>query len=507
MDKRLVLFAIGNILLVLAVTLLAPLAVCLTDPPEVRTGEMQAFGITVAATAIVGLGLRMAFRKRRGEMQSLEGFAVVSLGWITVAFFGSLPFLISGAIPSFADALFETTSGFTTTGATILSDIEALPQGLLFWRSFTHWLGGMGIVLLSVAILPALGAGGSQLFKAEVPGISGEKLTPRIAETAKVLWQVYLLLTVLEIGLLFAGGMSLFDSACHTFGTMATAGFSTKNASIGHYQSAYVEWVIIAFMFLAGCNFVLHYHLLRRNFGKVADNRELRWFIGILVGVSVLLTVFLVLSPPSEFRDGARPDGLETFGETLRTSVFQAVAITTTTGFGTADFDAWPDFCRFLLVVMMFVGGCSGSTTGSIKVSRILILLKYPVREIRRLARPRAVFRIRIDDEAVDRSLVDNVIGFCLLFFLTFVAGTLLVVACENIFEPPGKQRIDLVTASTSVIAAIGNIGPGLNRVGPAENYGWFSDASKYVLSFLMILGRLEIFCVLVLLSPRVWRR
>lgn len=507
MDKRLVLFAIGNLLLILAVTMLVPLAVCFTDPAEVRAGEMQAFGITIAATAIVGQGLRMAFRKRRGEMQSLEGFAVVTLGWISVAFFGSLPFFISGAIPSFADAFFETMSGFTTTGATILSDIEALPQGMLFWRSFTHWLGGMGIVLLAVAILPALGAGGSQLFKAEASGISGEKLTPRIAQTAKVLWQVYLLLTVLEIALLFAGGMSLFDSACHTFGTMATAGFSTKNASIGHYQNAYFEWVIIVFMFLAGCNFVLHYHVLRRDFGKVTSNRELRWYIGILVCVSAMITVFLVFSPPSEFRDGTRPEGLETFGDTLRTSVFQTAAIMTTTGFGTADFDAWPDFCRFVIVVLMFIGGCSGSTTGSMKVSRILILLKYPVREVKRLARPRAVFRIRIDEEAVDRSLVENVVGFCLLFLLTFVVGTLLVVACENLFEPPGKQRIDLVTATTSVIASLGNIGPGLNRVGPAETFGWFSDPSKYVLSFLMILGRLEIFCILVLLSPRVWRR
>jgi len=507
LNKKAVFFAIGNILLVLAATLFVPLGVSLFDEDPWRTKELFAFGTTAALTATFGMFLRSVCRRPGTELGATEGFAVVSLGWAVVALFGALPFVLSSAIPSFVDAYFETISGFSTTGATILTDIEALPRGMLFWRSLSHWLGGMGIVLLSVAILPALGAGGSQLFNAEVPGISGERLTPRIAETAKTLWKVYLLLTVLEVFFLMLGGLDPYESVCHTFGTMATGGFSTKNSSIGHYGSAYVEWVVIVFMFLAGCNFVLHFHLLRGHVGKVTKNSELRVFASIVIVASVAFAVFLWFAPASTFAGGTRPEGLDSVGGTLRAAAFQTVSITTTTGYGTADFEVWPDFCRLGLVLLMFVGGCSGSTGGSVKVGRVMILGKYALREVRRLSRTRGVFHVRMDGESVEPGLLENVVGFCILFVAVFLAGTFGILVIENLVAPGSRAAVDFVTAATSVAASLGNIGPGLNGVGPTQDFAWFSDASKILLSFLMILGRLEIYCVLVLLAPRVWRR
>ncbi len=507
MNKSVVIFAIGNILLVLAGCMFVPLLVSLADPPEARGDEVMAFGLTLITTALTGFALRASTRRRRHDIGHTEGFAIVSLGWATVAAFGCLPFLIYGTCSSFIDAYFETISGFTTTGATILTDVEALPKGLLFWRSFSHWLGGMGIVLLAVAILPALGAGGAQLFKAEVPGIAGERLTPRIAETAKMLWKVYLLLTLLEILALMLGPMDLFDAACHTFGTMATGGFSTKNASIGHYDSAYVDWVLIVFMFLAGCNFVLHFHLLAGRFRIVHRNGELRFYLGLLLAVTALLTLFLALSPSEAFRDGQRDASYDSLETTIRHASFQAVSIVTTTGYGTADFDAWPDFCRLLLLVMMFVGGCSGSTGGSMKVGRVMVLFKFGLREIWRIIRPHAVYPIRLEGKAVEPTLVDNVVGFLLLFVTIFVVGTLAVLVVESVAQPADvEDPIDLVTAASSVAATLGNIGPGLGAVGPMENFAWFSQPTKALLCLLMLLGRLELYCVLVLFAPRVWR-
>jgi trk system potassium uptake protein TrkH len=507
LNKNVVFHAIGSLLLLFAACLLVPLIVSLADPPGIRHREIAAFGITIAITGLIGVLLRRFFPRRGREIGHTEGFAIVSLGWIVAAAFGCLPFLFAGAIPSFVDAYFETMSGFTTTGATILTDIEGLPYGILFWRSFTHWLGGMGIVLLSVAILPALGAGGTQLFKAEVPGIMGDRLTPRIAETAKLLWKVYILLTILEIFLLMLGGMNLFESACHTFGTMATGGFSVKNASIGHYESAYIHWVIIVFMFLAGCNFVLHFHALRGRLSIVGRNSEFRVYVLILVGATVVITAFLLFAPATDFGGGERPGGYGDASRVVRDATFQAVSIVTTTGYATADFDVWPDFCRMLLLLLMFVGGCSGSTGGSMKVGRVMILLKYGLREVRRLIRPLAIFPVRQEKEIVEVSLLDNVVGFCVLFVALFVAGSVGIVVLETAFQGPGGEGIDLVTAASSVAATIGNIGPGLGRVGATCHYAWFTGPSKVLLSFFMLLGRLEVYCVLVLFAPRIWRR
>jgi len=506
LNKKVVLFAIGNILLVLSVCLAVPLGVSLLDSEPSRTSELYGFGTSMGLCALVGAFLRRLFRRPEGSFGHTEGFAVVSLGWTAVAVFGCLPFVLCGACPSFVDALFETMSGFTTTGATILTDVEVLPRGLLFWRSFAQWLGGMGIVLLSVAILPALGAGGTQLFKAEVPGISGERLTPRIAETAKVLWQVYVLLTALEVLLLLLGGLDVFDAVCHTFATMSTGGFSPYNDSIGQFESSFVHWVVILFMFLAGVNFVLHFHALRGSFGNLTRNMELRFYLLLLVAVILLLTAFLSFASGSDFAGGARPAAYDDVATVVRDSAFQAVSIVTTTGFVTADFDRWPDLSRFLLLVLMFVGGCSGSTAGSMKVGRVMILAKYGLREVRRLVRPHAVFHVRQEEEVVESTLLDNVVGFCVLFFLFFVAGTLLLLVIEHALGGETRE-IDLVTAASAVAATLGNIGPGLGGVGATENYAWLTDVSKGLLTFLMILGRLELYAVLVLFAPRMWRR
>lgn len=507
MNKNIVLHTIGSLLLLLSACLFLPLAVAFADPPRARGREVAAFLVTIGITFVVAWLLRRLFPLRGEEIGHTEGFAIVCLGWAVAAFFGSLPFLFEGSIPSPVDAYFETMSGFTTTGATILADVEGLPRGILFWRSFTHWLGGMGIVLLSVAILPALGAGGSQLFKAEVPGIKGDRLTPRIAETAKLLWKVYILLTVAEIFLLMLGGMNLFESACHTFGTMATGGFSVKNASIGHYASSYIHWVVIVFMFLAGCNFVLHFHALRGRVGLVARNAELRVFVLILVAATLLLTAFLLYAPAGHFHGGSRPPEYAHFGRAIRDAAFQAVSIVTTTGYGTANFDAWPDFCRLLLFFLMFVGGCSGSTGGSVKVVRVILVLKVAMREVRRLVRPLAVFHVRLQDEAVEPTILDNVVAFCILFLAIFLVGSLAILVIENLARSGAGGEVDLLTASSSVAATLGNVGPGLSAVGPACNYGWFSVPSKILLSFLMILGRLEVYSVLVIFAPRMWRR
>lgn len=504
MNKSVVFYAIGSILLVLAVALVVPLGVSLGDPEPARSNQVTAFAITIGVTAAFGLLLRRLCRKHGQDLGHREGFAVVSLGWLFMTLFGAMPFLLSGALTSFPDAFFETMSGFSTTGATILEDIEALPNGMLFWRSLTHWLGGMGIVLLSVAILPALGAGGSQLFNAEVPGITGERLTPRIAETAKMLWKVYILFTVLMIFFLMLGGMNLFDSICHTFSTMATGGFSTKNASIGHYNSAYIEWVVIAFMFIASVNFVLHFHALSGRFRPLRENSELRIFVILLIGSMLVLGGFLYLSPDAAFHGEQPPPESETIAKALRGAAFQATAIITTTGFGTADFDHWPDICRVALLLLMFCGACNGSTCGSMKLGRVIILSKYGYREIQRLIRPRAVYQVRLGKKSVDPSIVDNVIGFCLLFGIIFMAGSLGVMVLEELF---GSADIDILTAFSAAASTLTNVGPGLGGVGPSETYAWFCGGTKMLLSFMMILGRLELYCILVLLTPSIWRR
>ena len=461
-------------------------AMLLAIPFSLHYGESDWIPLLISSmiTALIGF---IAFKTTRfdQDLRTKEGFAIVTLGWFFFSIFGSLPFLISGYIPSFTNAFFETMSGFTTTGASILTDIEALPHGILFWRSLTHWIGGMGIIVLSIAILPFLGIGGMQLFKAEVPGPVADKLTPRITETAKILWGVYVLFSAVETGLLMLGGMNLFEALCHTFGTMATGGYSTKNASIGAYHSTYIDFVIIIFMIIAGTNFSIHYRFLKGDFKSYFKNQEFLVFI-VIIG----LATFLI--------------GIDTFlnhyhsiGKTLQKTLFQVVSILTTTGYGTADYEQWASSSQIILFLMMFIGGCAGSTGGGMKVVRVFVLMKFVFSEIVRLIHPHAVVSVRFGNKVIPREVLTNVMGFFILFVFLFTIGVIVMSAIG----------LDMVTAFGSVAATLGNIGPGLGGVGPTDNYADIPAIGKWILSFFMLAGRLEIFTVIILFSPSFWKK
>ncbi len=484
-DFRNIVFVVGVLLLFLAAMMVLPLAVSL----YYGDGDTPAFVWSLLITAAVGGGLTLMRRKSK-DIGLREGFAVVALSWASAALAGALPFCISGAIPSFTDSLFESMSGFTTTGASILgahNPVETMPHGILFWRSMTHWLGGMGIILLSLAVLPMLGVGGMQLFRAEVPGPTKDKLTPRIKNTAEILWLVYLGISVLEAVLLWLGGMSVFDSACHTFGTMATGGFSTHSESIAAFHSRYIEYVIILFMFIAGTNFALHYRFMFK--GQVDTywkSREFRFYLFLIVISTVLMLGYNLSTRPGI--------GCET---AFRESMFQVVSIMTTTGYGTADWEIWGSFPQVLLVLLMIVGGMAGSTGGGVKVVRIQLLLSQVRIELRRLIHPQVIIPMKIGQQVIDDSIVSIVLAFLLAFGLLLGGATTLLAL----------MGIDMTTAFGASIACLSNIGPGLGGVGPADNYGWLPAAAKWLLLFLMMLGRLEIFTVLVLFSGSFWRR
>lgn len=471
---------LGLLLVFLGASMLLPIAFA------IRHGGGDLPGFIYSALITSGCGA-LAWRTTRitTAVRSREVFAVVSLGWLSFSLLGCLPFILTGHVDSFTDAFFETMSGFTTTGATILTDIEALPHGLLFWRSFTHWVGGMGIIVLSLAILPYLGVGGMQLFKAEVPGPLYDKLTPRIAETAKLLWVVYLLFSAVQAALLMLGGMNLFDALCHTFGTMATGGFSTRNASIGAFESPFIQYVIILFMLSAGLSFSLHYRLLRGSIRPYWDSREARLFLALAGGATLFLGLDVFLNHVHHLEPA------------FRQSLFQAVSILTTTGYGTADYEQWSLTSQFILFCFMFIGGCAGSTAGGIKVIRLFILIQFVRAEFKRLIHPSGVIPVRVGPLVIPREVAHNVLGFFVLVAMLFVAGVLILTLLG----------IDLVTSFGAVAACIGNIGPGLGSVGPSGNYAHLPAAAKWMLAFFMLMGRLEIFTVLVLLAPSYWRK
>ncbi len=450
-------------------------------------GEFFRLLIISLSVVFVGLVGFSFFKVKNVNLSHRDGFFIVSFSWILFSLLGALPFYFSKYFDSFDDAFFESASGFTTTGSTILTNIEAVAPSLLFWRSLIQWLGGMGFIVLSIAILPFLGIGGMQLYKAEVPGPTKDKLTPRIEDTAKVLWLVYLLLTLCEIALLKAGGMSLFDSICHSFTTMATGGFSPKNASIGAYNSAYIDWVVTIFMFLAGINFKIHYLvIIKHRFTKDILNDETVFYIKFVLLFIVIFTFFNIFT-----------NVYEDILTSLRFSAFQVVSILTTTGFGTADYEKWHPVLQFILVLLMLVGGCAGSTGGGIKNIRIYLYLKYTINQILRVVHPNSVKLIKIDGKVVDEKIVSSVISFISLYFLVFVISSILVTAF-------GGQ--DLVTSLSAVIATMSNIGPGLGNVGPVDNFSQFSPFAKFILSLSMIIGRLEFYTILVLFSPTFWK-
>lgn len=460
----------------------------LAAPVSFLYGDADYWHIVVSAfiTAATGITLWAVFKNCSKNVGKREGYMIVSFGWIIFSFFGSVPFIITGAIPSYTDAFFETISGFTTTGASILNDIESLSHGLLFWRSMIQWLGGMGIIVLSLVVLPVLGIGGMQLFIAEVPGPTPDKLHPRIKETAKRLWAVYLIITLLEVVLLLVGKMPLFDAICHSFTTLATGGYSTKQASIAFYSSPYIQYVVIFFMMVAGINFSLSYFAMHLKFRRIWKNEEFRSYLMFIGIFTIIITLILMNSV-----GGIKIEQL------FRDSLFQVVSIMTTTGFATVDYLSWQSSAVVILLVLMFFGGSAGSTGGSIKIIRVVLMLKNGFQELKKLIHPNAIVPVRIDKEAVDQSTISNVLAFISVYILITVIGTIVVALLGY----------DIETSMGAVAATLGNIGPGIGEVGPVYNYAHFSDFGKWFLSFLMLIGRLELFTVLVLLTPAFWKR
>jgi len=481
MQPFLILNILGFLYLSLSLTMIFPLIVSFIY----RDGCITAFLYSIIITAISGSILYWAFPSKKKELSHRDGFSIVTLGWSTIALLGSLPCIFSGSINSFTNAYFETMSGFTTTGATICLSIEQLPQSIIFWRSFIQWLGGMGIILFSIAILPLLGVGGMELYKAEVPGPTPDKIRPRITETARILWKVYLLISLMEVVLLLAGGMNLFDSLCHTFTTLATGGFSTRNISIEYYNSPYFETVFIVFMLLAGVNFSLHYRLLLGNIKSFWRNSELHFFLAVFLIASILITINLRLHL------------LDSLTSSLRYASFQVASILTTTGYSSKDFGEWPFFSQCLLLLLMFIGGCTGSTGGSIKCFRIMLLLKQGYRELYRMIHPHAVIPVKLAGKSVSTGIMEGVWGFFFLYFFLFAISSLIMTLLG----------LDLITAISSVAACIGNVGPGLSAVGPAESYYHIPTLGKWILTFCMLIGRLEIYTVIVLFVPEFWKK
>ena len=441
------------------------------------------FLAVMALTLAVGTILRKMSSVSE-TIRAKEALIIVAGGWLAVSFFGALPFYFSGAIPSFMDAFFETVSGLTTTGATILVEIETLDRGILFWRSFTHWLGGMGILVLTLAVLPALGVGGFQIFKAETPGPVADKLAPKMKHTAAILYTAYFGITVLETVLLMFGGLSLYDALVHTFGTVGTGGFSTLNNSIGGFSSAYVQWVIAIFMVASGVNFSLYYAAYRHRLREITDNEELRFYL-IIISTATLLVFFNLQSVlhGSPFT-------------TLRHAFFQVASITTTTGYTTANYELWPSFSQSILFFLMFVGGSAGSTGGSMKVIRLLVLVKLIRREITRILHPRALVPVRIHKRMLEPDVIASVTSFYILYLLIAAAGSMLMTL----------EGLDILSAISSVAATLGNIGPGFGFVGPTQNYAAFSVPAKGLLALFMLMGRLELFTVFILMTPEFWR-
>jgi trk system potassium uptake protein TrkH len=480
MNIKIIFRVIGLLMFVEGAFMLLPLIISILYGENDTMGFALSSGINLLVGALIIWLTRNASR----DIGKREGFIIVSLVWVIFSALGSLPYIFTGAIPSYTDAFFETMSGFSTTGSTILNDIESLTHGILFWRSLTHWLGGMGIIVLSLAILPVFGIGGMQLYIAEVPGPTPDKISPRIRQTAATMWVIYLILTIAETLLLWIGEMPLFDAVCHSFATMATGGFSTKQASIAFWPSPYIQYVIILFMFFAGTNFTLTYFTIRGNFKPILKDEEFKYYGFITIGFTLLIFIGLLLSTQT---------GVE---ETFRNSLFSVVSIITTTGFGTVDYLLWKPVLIALIFALFFFGGSAGSTGGGIKIMRIVLLFKNGYYELKRMVHPNAVIPLKFNKHSVDSKIVTNVLAFFVLYFMIFGASTVFFM----LFEP------NLESAMGAVASCLGNIGPGLGSVGPAETYAHIHPMGKWFLSFLMLLGRLELFTILVLFSPAFWK-
>lgn len=481
MHPRLIAAALGALTAVLGLCM----ATALPWSIHAWDGCHEEFLALVAVLVTGGCVVFVSYRDPDAEYGLKDAFVIVTFGWIIAGAAGALPYYVTGALPTFVDSIFESVSGFTTTGASVVADIEKLPRSILFWRSLTHWLGGMGIIVLSVAILPLLGVGGMAMFKAEVPSPVMDKIKPTVAETAKTLWKVYLFFTVLETILLYAAGMNLFDALCHTFGTLATGGFSTKNLSIGYYQNTLIYVIIIFFMLVAGLNFTLHYQALTGNPSAYVKSAECRLFLAVFA----VSTVFIAWNIY-----GVNYQGVS---ESITESAFQTASIMTTTGYVSADWEKWPWACQWLLLCLMFMGGCAGSTGGGMKCMRLVIVAKHVLRELRLLIHPRAVIPLKIDRKVVNTPVINSVLAFMGLFVGLWSVSTLVLVVLD----------VDVITAVGATTATLSNIGPGLNRVGAADNYAWMSPSAKWLLIFNMLAGRLELYTVFVLMVPDFWRK
>ncbi|BFL45759.1 TrkH family potassium uptake protein [Lactonifactor longoviformis] len=461
-------------------------AAFLTLPCLVAVLYQEQDGFAFLGVAVLCLVIGLIFSHKKPANTSLyarEGFVIVSAGWIVMSAFGALPFVLNGDIPSYVDALFETISGFTTTGASILADVEALSKASLFWRSFTHWIGGMGVFVFILAILPLVGGFNMNLMKAESPGPSVGKLVPRVRNTAMILYGIYFIITVVEFVLLVAAGMTAFDAITHTFGTVGTGGFGTHSDSLAGFSPA-IQNIVTVFMILSGVNFGAYFLIIHKKPRQVLKMEEVRMYLGIILA-SALLIAFNVR------------DMFGSWGETLRHAFFQVGSIITTTGFATVDFDLWPQFSKTILIILMFVGACAGSTGGGIKVSRITILLKTIKKELRMISHPRSVKKIAMDGHRIEHEVVRSTNVFIAVYFLVFFTSVLLL----------GMDELDFTTNFTAVAATLNNIGPGLELVGPTQNFSIFSAPAKFVLMFDMLAGRLELFPMLLLFAPSSWKK
>ena len=471
-----------------AVVVAAGLAMLPAAVTSLIYGERETAGLITLAALITALAGLLSWRGvgRSGTLTTKEGFASVGLAWFAMSIFGMLPYLLTGSIDNLTNAFFETVSGFTTTGASLVSDPSELPRGIIMWRSTTQWLGGMGVIVLSLAVLPLLGTGGVQLARAESPGPEPDRLTPRFRETAKRLWLLYALLTLVETGLLWAGDMTLFEAINHSLTTMSTGGFGTEASSIDSY-SPYVQWVVIGFMFLAGTSFALHFRAVQ-NPGQYLKNTEFRLFALVLAVATLIIAIGIW--------------GQESAADTIRDALFTALALVTTTGFATADFGAWIPALQLFVVGLMFIGGMAGSTAGGIKIYRMGVLVRAASADLRRLVYPRGIFVVRFGANRVHEPVIESVQSFFLFFMFLFMTGPFLLGGLGAVFGP----ELGLVEAASATASALGNIGPALGEMGPSGNYAALTQPGKWLLSLLMIAGRLELFPVLLLFTRSLWR-
>lgn len=481
MNYEMMLFVIMNIARVEGALMLLPALVALIYGENTVAGK-----ILIIAVLCICLGSVFSRKRpKRSDIFVKDGLMIVGLAWVMFSLLGALPFYFTGAIPRFVDAFFETVSGFTTTGSTILTDIESLPYGIHFWRAFTHWVGGMGVLVFVMAVIPLAGSKSLNIMKAEVPGPTMDKIVPKTRQTAKILYLIYVVMTVAEVVLLVLGGMPLFDALIHTFSTAGTGGFSNKADSVSFYDSAYIDGVITVFMALFGVNFNLFYLLLLGKFARVFKSEELRTYIGIIAVATLLITINIYPMYGS-------------FLTSFRYSSFQITTIITTTGMMTTDFNLWPSFSKGILLMLMFVGACAGSTGGGLKVSRVLLLGKYIKSEIRKIVHPRSIVSVKVDGKVMDDTVIRSVTAYIMIYMSILVVSYLMI----------SLNELDLETTLTSVITCINNVGPGFGEIiGPTQNFSTLSDFSKLVLTLDMLIGRLEIYPILFIFSPRMFKR